>query len=344
MAPPPTITHAAPFSPPTAAQMPLAALLSALGFTLADLLCRSPLVAPRISRAFARARGEKSESENESGGGGGTEKKGSDAAAGGDGSGRVHRRKEQSLVAVVEDAGIKLVGTLHVLLCLPLTVAVLSDKRRRSSSLSSSSSSSSFINIDSSDSDPRLLLYSSTPASRLLVSLSSGYFLWDIASILVRTYVSMTPRGKREGRSVGGGFLAHGKEVFYFSIAFFFFFSISKGKNSQEEKASPPFRFFFFLRDPLFTPPPQAPSAAASSASAPSPETSLTSQPRFCSSRPRPPLSTSAGRSPPPGAKGAKRAERTPCAAWPWCRASSWRGSFLGSNSRSSSGAPASRR
>ena len=107
---PPTITHA-PLSQPTVGQMPLAALLSALAFTIADLLCRSPLIAPRVSRAFARARAESSEkqkAENETEDG-------------------VHRRaREQSLVAVVEDAGIKLVGTLHVLLCLPLAIAVLS--------------------------------------------------------------------------------------------------------------------------------------------------------------------------------------------------------------------------
>ena len=192
---PPTITHA-PLSQPTVGQMPLAALLSALAFTIADFLCRSPLIAPRVSRAFARARAESSEkqkAENETEDG-------------------VHRRaREQSLVAVVEDAGIKLVGTLHVLLCLPLAIAVLSGKRRHSNSPS----------LESVHEDPRLLLYSSTPASRLLVSLSSGYFLWDIVSILVRTYVAATPRGKREGRSVGGGFLAHGK--FFLSFQFYKF-------------------------------------------------------------------------------------------------------------------------
>lgn len=203
------ITHAVPLSPPTVAQMPRAALLSALFFTCADLLARSSLVAPRVSRAFARAR---------AGGGKGASSDADDAAAADDDDRKVRRRsrQQQSLVAVVEDAGIKLVGTLHVLLCLPLAVAVLSEKRNRTTSPHFSSRSSS--------DDPRLLLYSSTPLSRLLVSLSSGYFLWDIASILVRTYVAATPRGRREGRSVGGGFLAHGASFFFFFFQFLCFF------------------------------------------------------------------------------------------------------------------------
>ena len=186
--------------------MPLAALLSALAFTCADLLARSPLVSPRVSRAFARARSaaEKEEEEEDDDGGGKANNNAFDD--GGDKGGKVHRRQRRqqpSLAAIVEDAGIKLVGTLHVLLCLPLAIAALSEKRRNGSSLPSAS-------------DPRLLLYSSTPTSRLLVSISSGYFLWDIASILIRTHVAATERGKREGRSVGGGFLAHGMEFFFF--------------------------------------------------------------------------------------------------------------------------------
>lgn len=192
----------------TVAQMPLAALLSALAFTLADLLARSPLIAPRVSRAFARARASP---EN-------NEKRTTTTENGGGKEGVHFRAREQSLVAVVEDAGIKLVGMLHVLLSLPLAVAVLLEKRN-ASSLTSSSSSLTFSSSFDENEDPRLLLYSSTPMSRLLVSLSSGYFLWDIVSILIRMYVATTARGKREGRSVGGGFLAHGKSsLFHFSI------------------------------------------------------------------------------------------------------------------------------
>ena len=224
MPPPPTtiITHS-PSSQPTVAQMPLAALLSALAFTCADLLTRSPLVAPRVSAFFAKARAESAAA----GGGAGGESKRVTVH-----HRRRRRKREQPLVAVVEDAGIKLVGMLHVLLCLPLVVAVLSERGESSSSSLGGGGGG----------DPRLLLYSSTRTSRLLVSVSSGYFLWDIVSILIRTYVATTARGKREGRSVGGGVLAHGKEFFLLAPSSLFFpppplvFGSSRAVEKEKEK------------------------------------------------------------------------------------------------------------
>lgn len=215
---PPIIITQSPLSWPTIDQMPRAALISALLFTLADFLTRSSLVAPRVARFFSKARAENAANEKKK-----------------DGK-QVHRRqREQSLAAVVEDAGIKLVGMLHVLLCLPLCFVVLCEKRNGSGIGSGIGNSiSSFNDSD----DPRLLLYSSTQTSRLLVSLSSGYFLWDLASILVRTAVAATSRGKAEGRSVGGGFLAHGKFFFLFFKTLSLFSLSSKKAHSFSSSPS----------------------------------------------------------------------------------------------------------
>jgi len=311
---PPIIITQSPLSWPTIDQMPRAALISALLFTLADFLTRSSLVAPRVARFFSKARAENAANEKKK-----------------DGK-QVHRRqREQSLAAVVEDAGIKLVGMLHVLLCLPLCFVVLCEKRNGSGIGSGIGNSiSSFNDSD----DPRLLLYSSTQTSRLLVSLSSGYFLWDLASILVRTAVAATSRGKAEGRSVGGGFLAHGKFFFLF-FKTLSLFSLSSKKahsfSSSPSSLSPSL-------PPFLSSPPQAPSAAASSASEPSRADCPTSRPLSCSGSSPLLSSTSAGRSLPPGAKG-RKAGATPFVASPWSRASSWRGFCAGCGSRSSSGA-----
>lgn len=94
--------------------------------------------------------------------------------------------------AAARDAVVKTVGAIHVALQLPAALAVVADRSR--------AFSGGFT-------DPATL-YASTPLSLTLVSVSAGYFVWDVVSLVAR--VIATRRGRPTTAPPSPAFLIHG--------------------------------------------------------------------------------------------------------------------------------------